>query len=270
MPPPGSAWPVDHGQDVAPLWRKASVHDLVFRMGRHVAGRVSQGSEGIFRFRTLPVDRGAQVTSGTCSLTSPAQFRTAVGEKAVLSLPDAGSTVYGTAEAHGRSKTQEDGAAVNRGFAVSRVYEKLNSEGKWEPAAEFAVGDLVRITLHVDKGPTPLSYVVMEDYLPSALEAVNPALLSQIPGGRENEAASQGDPLVLLEFLGIAPGVPERQGALLCRYLEPRTFTARYLARVTKSGTVIAPSAKAELMYRPEVYGLSIPQKLTVLHGEEK
>ena len=47
-------------------------------------------------------------------------------------------------------------------------------------------------------------------------------------------------------------------------------FTARYLARVTKSGTVIAPSAKAELMYRPEVYGLSIPQKLTVLHGEEK
>ena len=47
-------------------------------------------------------------------------------------------------------------APPSTGALPFRVYEKLNSEGKWEPAAEFAVGDLVRITLHVDKGPTPL------------------------------------------------------------------------------------------------------------------
>lgn len=187
-------------------------------LGEYLKGVKESSVSAPFR-----VDRGAQVTSGTCSLTSPAQFRTAVGEKAVLSLPDAGSTVYGTAEAHGRSKTQER-RRRQPGFAVSRVYENSIPKANGNLPRNLPVGDLVRITLHVDKGPTPLSYVVMEDYLPSALEAVNPALLSQIPGGRENEAASQGDPLVLLEFLGIAPGVPERQGALLCRYLEPRTF----------------------------------------------
>ncbi len=248
-----------------PLYTTWSSGWDVMLLGEYLKGVKESSVSAPFR-----VDRGAQVTSGTCSLTSPAQFRTAVGEKAVLSLPDAGSTVYGTAEAHGRSKTQEDGAAVNRGFAVSRVYEKLNSEGKWEPAAEFAVGDLVRITLHVDKGPTPLSYVVMEDYLPSALEAVNPALLSQIPGGRENEAASQGDRWFYWNsWVSHREFLKDRVRFFADTWSRER-FTARYLARVTKSGTVIAPSAKAELMYRPEVYGLSIPQKLTVLHGEEK
>ena len=55
------------------------------------------------------------------------------------------------------------------------------------------MGDLVRITLHVDKSADPLTYVVMEDYLPSAFEAVNPALLYQITGGRESETADAGN-----------------------------------------------------------------------------
>jgi uncharacterized protein YfaS (alpha-2-macroglobulin family) len=37
-----------------------------------------------------------------------------------------------------------------------------------------------------------------------------------------------------------------------------------YVARVVRSGKVTAPAAKAELMYRPEVYGLSIPQQFEV------
>ena len=37
-----------------------------------------------------------------------------------------------------------------------------------------------------------------------------------------------------------------------------------YVARVVRSGEVTAPAAKAELMYRPEVHGLSIPQEIEV------
>ena len=161
-----------------------------------------------------------------------------------------------------------NGAAVNRGFAVSRVYERLSPEGTWTPAAEFAVGDLVRITLHVDKSADPLTYVVMEDYLPSAFEAVNPALLSQIPGGRESETADAGN-----RWFYWSGWVSHRE------FLKDRVrffadswsggrFTARSLARVPKSRYVIAPSAKAALMYKPETYGLSIPQKLTVSAGK--
>lgn len=213
------------------------------------------------------VDYGARTLDGVCSVSSPARFLAAVGEKAVLSLPEAGTGVYGMAEAHGRSSTQRDGAAVNKGFAVSRIYEKLSPEGKWTPAAEFAVGELVRITLQVDKAPDPLAYVVMEDYLPSAFEAVNPALLSQMPGGRESEAGDEGNRWFYWSgWVSHREFLKDRVRFFANSWSEGR-FTARYLARVTKSGTVIAPSAKAELMYKPETYGLSIPQKLAVSPG---
>lgn len=234
----------------------------VLLLGEYLKGLQAAPLSAPFR-----VERGGRTLDGVCSVSSPARFLTAVGEKAVLSLPEAGTRVYGMAEAHGRSSTQRDGAAVNRGFAVSRIYEKLSPEGMWTPAAEFAVGELVRITLQVDKAPDPLTYVVMEDYLPSAFEALNPALLSQIPGGRESEAGDEGN-----RWFYWSGWVSHRE------FLKDRVrffanswrggrFTARYLARVTKSGAVIAPSAKAELMYKPETYGLSIPQKLTVSPG---
>lgn len=214
------------------------------------------------------VDRGGRAVDGACSVSSPARILTEAGGKAVLSLPEAGARIYGMAEARGRSKTQQDGAAVNRGFAVSRVYERLSPEGTWVPAAEFSVGDLVRITLHVDKAAAPLTYVVMEDYLPSAFEAVNPALLSQIPGGRESGTADAENRWFYWSgWISHQEFLKDRVRFFADSWAAGR-FTARYLARVTKSGSVIAPSAKAELMYKPETYGLSIPQKLTVSVGK--
>lgn len=234
----------------------------VLLLGEYLKGLQEAPLSAPFR-----VERGGRTLDGVCSVSSPARFPAAVGEKAVLSLPEAGTRVYGMAEAHGRSSTQRDGAAVNKGFAVSRIYEKLTPEGTWMPAAEFAVGDLVRITLQVDKAPDPLTYVVMEDYLPSAFEAVNPALLSQIPGGRESEAEDEGNRWFYWSgWVSHREFLKDRVRFFANSWREGR-FTARYLARVTKSGSVIAPSAKAELMYKPETYGLGIPQKLTVSPG---
>ena len=43
------------------------------------------------------VARGGRTFDGLCSVSSPSRFLTAVGEKAVLSLPEAGTRVYGMA-----------------------------------------------------------------------------------------------------------------------------------------------------------------------------
>lgn len=232
-----------------------------------LVGEYLKGLEEVPRSAAFRVERGGRTLDGTCSMTSPARLRMAVGEKAVLNLPESGTTVYGIVQAHGRVKTQEDAAAVNKGFAVSRVYEKLSPGGTWTPAAEFAVGDLVRITLHVDKSPGLLTYVVMEDYLPAAFEAVNPALVSQVPGGRESEAGeADGRGFYWSAWISHREFLKDRVRFFANSWHGGR-FTARYLARVTKSGTVTAPSAKAELMYKPEAYGLSIPQRLSVSPG---
>ena len=46
-------------------------------------------------------------------------------------------------------------------------------------------------------------------------------------------------------------------------YVEPGTYTFRYLARVRAGGTVTAPPAKAEEMYHPEHCGFTETQALT-------
>ena len=59
-----------------PLYTTWSSGWDVMLLGEYLKGVKESSVSAPFR-----VDRGAQVTSGTCSLTSPAQFRTAVGER---------------------------------------------------------------------------------------------------------------------------------------------------------------------------------------------
>ncbi len=207
----------------------------------------------------VSVDKDGQVTQEACSIDAPARISGAVGKKLSLSMNEQ-ATVYGSLAVKGRLKSRTD-AAVNKGFAVTRVYEKLTKDGKWTPSNEFAVGDLVRITLHVDKGANPLTYVVMEDYLPAAFEAVNPELTSQLPviGTADESPAyfSWNAWVSHREFL------KDRVRFFANSWRKDR-FTARYMARVVKAGEVIAPAAKAELMYKPAIYGWSIPQTLKI------
>ncbi len=207
----------------------------------------------------VSVNNDGQVTQEACSIDAPALISGAVGKKLSLTMNEQ-ATVYGSLAVKGRVKTRTD-AAVNKGFAVFRVYEKLTKDGKWTPCNEFAVGDLVRITLHVDKGVNPLKYVVMEDYLPAAFEAVNPELTSQLPviGTADEPPAyfSWNSWVSHREFL------KDRVRFFADSWQKDR-FTARYMARVVKAGEVIAPAAKAELMYKPATYGWSIPQTLKV------
>lgn len=247
-----------------PMYSTWSAGWDVILVGEYLKGLTETASTA-----AVHVEEGPQTMNMTCSLTSPARFAAAVGSSAVMTLPDPETTIYGMAEAHGRSPVQQDGKRVDKGFDVSRIYEKRDASGKWTPTEEFTVGDLVRITLNVQKVEGDLTYVVMEDYLASAFEAINPALLSQIPGGTESEVANPDDRWFYWSpWTSNREFLKDRVRFFLNNWRGDGRFTARYMARATKSGRVIAPSAKAELMYKPETYGLSIPLHFSVAPGK--
>ncbi len=170
--------------------------------------------------------------------------------------------VYGQAE--GYLKKVQPTRVVDQGFAVQRRYETLQPDGSWKPAGTFRVGDVVRVTLNstATSAGRNLRYVVLEDRLPAAFEAVDPELGSQgLPAGVSEESGRlwwQSSAVSHREFL------KDRVRVFVDNWGNRGKLEVRYVARVVRSGRVTAPGAKVELMYRPQVHGLSIPQQFEV------
>lgn len=171
--------------------------------------------------------------------------------------------VYGRVEGYLTDRQSEQ--TVDRGFAVQRRYEQLQPDGSWKPTAVFRVGDVVRVSLSARAtGNHPnRRYVVLEDRLPAAFEAVDPQLSSQaLPEGISSEQYhswwSFDAAVSNREFL------KDRVRVFFDNWGNREKMEVSYVARVVRSGKVTAPAAKAELMYRPEVHGLSIPQQFEV------
>lgn len=183
----------------------------------------------------------------------------AIASGVVLNCLEDKSVVYGELEAKGQPASLDFSGIKNKGFAVSRVYEKRNEQGKWEPAHEFSVGDVVRVTLLAEKtDASPARYVAIEDYVPSAFEPINPVLKTQSTGRMENSDYGWNNWISHNEFR------KESVRFFADNWFPKYSFKASYLARVTKSGEVTAPPAKVELMYMPEVYGLSSSEQFKV------
>ncbi len=171
--------------------------------------------------------------------------------------------VYATGMIEGYLKNEQAERQVNKGFDIQRRYERLNPDGSWTPTAEFKVGDVVRITLLVSSDRDN-EYIVLEDYLPAGMEAINPAVAGQaLPAALQGRRA---------ECWGTRRYQPDNT-----QYLKDRVrFFANwwshdsgvresyYLARVVKSGVMKSPAAKAEAMYEPEHYGLAVPYTITI------
>ena len=169
--------------------------------------------------------------------------------------------VYGKAEGYLRRCQPEQ--LVDKGFDVQRRYECLQADGSWKPTGQFRVGDVVRVTVtaRATGERSNLRYIALEDRLPAVFEVVDPELSSQaLPEGIKHSA----------DWWSCSAGVTHRE------YLKDRvrafsdnrtnrdTMKLSYVARVVRSGKVTAPAAKVELMYRPEVHGLSIPHQFEV------
>ena len=167
--------------------------------------------------------------------------------------PVQGAT-YAVLKAQARPARQEYPGLTERGLQMTRVYEKKGEDGVWREASEFTVGDVVRVTLTCAKASEQeLNHLVLEDYLPSSMEAINPGVGSQAAGL---------EPLSWSECFDQREYLADRVRGFCTRWPGRDAVNLRYYARVKRAGSATAPPAQAQLQYEPQTYGLSPSARL--------
>lgn len=182
------------------------------------------------------------------------------GKTDSLTFDGSEGTAYGELSVQGRSRGPVFDGVLDKGLVIARTYEKRDEAGNWAPSREFQVGDIVRVTLDVAREAPRVSYLAVEDCLPSAFTPLNPELVSQngaVAGLRRQDCD-------VSRFISHAEFLKDRVRFFANAWSGSERFRASYLVRVVRAGSVTAPCAKAELMYSPEVYGLSNTASLTI------
>ncbi len=198
---------------------------------------------------TVPASGQAVNQSLPLPFTTPGSF-TVSGE----------GKVFGHCLAQGKPTRIDFPGITDKGMTVLRKYEIIGKDGQWTPASRFVVGDTVRITLEVIPTDQGYRYVAIEDNMPSSFEAINPGLQQNpeaMPDGFSYPRETSN-----LQFF------KDKVRFFVDDMPEGRSFRASYLARVVRAGQATVPPAKAELMYEPQVYGLSISERFTVTNKE--
>ncbi len=191
-------------------------------------------------------------------------FRTTMQLALAHELAATTRKLYVSGLAEGYQLGAQPNAVVDKGFCVERRYEKLMPDGSWQPGNVFCVGDVVRVTLstHATAG-TQSRYFVLEDRVPASFEVVNPNLPSQsLPPGIATQRARAWFRPSWVDHCEYGRDCVSFFATSW--YGNSPSLEVSYIVRVVRSGEVCAPAARAELMYRPQVYGLSIPQRFTV------
>lgn len=191
-------------------------------------------------------DGSLQVDRRAVQLPIPS-FRTP-GEL-LTTLYAEGGTVFALVQAKAQPEQRDFPGVTEKGLQVTRLYEVKGEDGKWRPAPDvLKVGDVVRVTLTCAKVADELEYLVLEDYLPACMEAINPAVPSQSAG---LEPCSWSSAFDHREYLA------DRVRGFCTRWYNRYLLNMTYYARVKRAGTATAPPAQAQMMYEPQVYGLS-------------
>ncbi len=157
-------------------------------------------------------------------------------------------TVYATLRVRALPPTTDYPGVTERGLQVTRLYETKGADGVWRPATTFKVGEVVRVTLTCAKVADELKYLVLEDYMPACMEAINP----NVPG-----QAAGLEPMDWSQWFDHREYLADRVRGFCTRWEGRDLLNMRYYARVKRAGTSSAPPAQAQLMYEPQVYGLS-------------
>ncbi len=140
---------------------------------------------------------------------------------------------------------------TEKGLQVTRVYEVRDENGLWKQTNKFKVGDVVRITLTCAKIADELEYFVLEDYLPSCMEAINPNVPGQAVGLEDGGRGFWSRWFDHKEYLA------DRVRGFCTRWGGRDVVNMCYYARVKRAGDCTAAPAAAQLMYEPQTYGLS-------------
>ncbi len=166
-------------------------------------------------------------------------------------IASAGSTVYVNLSVRAQPQQTEYPGVTEKGLQVTRLYETRGEDGLWKPATEFCVGDVVRVTLTCAKIADQLEYFVLEDYLPSNMEAINPDVPGQAAGLENGGRGNWSRWFDHREYLS------DRVRGFCTRWWGRDVVNMSYYARVKRAGECTAPPAEAQLMYEPQTYGLS-------------
>ena len=172
-------------------------------------------------------------------------------------------TAYACGLAEGYQNKDQEPRMVDEGFKVTRRYERYAGNNTWVPTAQFTVGDVVRVTLECTPTRDTGRYTVLEDRLPAVFEAVNPELTSQ-----DVPAELRSNPSIGWSFTSWVDNKVYGKDRVAFFTSHGGTMKCSYIARVVKFGKVTAPAAKAEMMYTPQNYGLSIPHVITATAPE--
>ncbi|NII09115.1 Ig-like domain-containing alpha-2-macroglobulin family protein [Oleiagrimonas sp. C23AA] len=163
--------------------------------------------------------------------------------------------------------------ATDAGLSVGRAYF-VEHGSRWtrvKPGTVLKRGDLVRVELSVD-APTERHYVVVDDPLPGAFEAVN----RQLATAMDSTPAAQPGVAVLMFDGGAWPNMSIVQGGFYHREtaLDAVRFYADdlpaghyklvYSAQVISAGRFIAPASSVREIYQPDVFGRGRAQHLRV------
>ena len=148
---------------------------------------------------------------------------------------------------------------LDRGFVVQRSYEGmddpkdvvLDSEGVWQIKAGARVR--VRVNMVADNRRY---HVALVDPLPAGLEILNPSLAvtEAIPDDPSDDSGGT--------WWWWGPwyehqNLRDSRAEAFTTYLWDGVYEYSYVARATTPGAFVAPPAKAEEMYSPEVFGRS-------------
>lgn len=218
----------------------------------------------LYNISTGAADKTAKLNGEELSAANPLHQELTVAQNRTK-YQATQATVYAYGRAEGYLVNKQPKHAVDCGFAVQRRYEQLQPDGSWKSTASFRVGDVVRVTLtaRATCNEPILRYLAVEDPLPACMEVVDPELASQALPEGISEAQSLGwwsfsAPISNREFL-------KDRVRIFANSLNPGDkLEISYVARVTRSGKVTAPGTRTELMYQPEIYGLSAPQQFEV------
>ncbi len=170
---------------------------------------------------------------------------------------------------------------LEAGFRVEKFIENTNDK------ETIRVGDIVRIRVQITPTrdqPTYLSYLVLDDPLPAGLVAINSALANEeSPSDTDNQLEENGpaDPnsQAMERWFGssVQPFYPnffeirdDRVLAFRDSLYSYATFEFTYYARAVCAGNFVLPSTKAQLMYEPEVQGISPKKRFWIAERDSK
>ena len=132
----------------------------------------------------------------------------------------------------------------DRGYAVSRTYQKVGDDGKLQPADDLKVGDRILVTINI-RANRAGRLVAIDDPVPSVFEPINP-----------NFKAQSGTESPVDESYADYRVIRGDRVELFRNQFPAGEYNFTYLSRVRFAGEAIAPGTKVLEMYRPDRFGL--------------